>query len=294
GIIRGIWYGIFHSISAFCNAGFDIIGDGKSMFSFRNDPIVLLTLAALIVIGGLGFIVWNDIIKKKSWKKLSVYSKIVLLSTAILILLGAVVYFIFEYKNPETMGNDTIMQRILSSLFQSVTTRTAGFDTLGQNSLTDLSKLWGIVLMMVGGASGSTAGGVKIGTVVLVLITLHAVLGARPDVVILNRSIKHRAILHAMSILVLWLIFVIAGSVFVSLADNQPVLNSMYEVASAYSTVGLSVGVSESASVFTKILMIIYMFFGRVGIMTISVIFISGAGNNNTGIKYPESDFFVG
>ena len=294
GIIKGIWYGIFHSVSAFCNAGFDVIGDGKSMFSFRNDPIVLLTLAALIIIGGLGFIVWNDIIKKKSWKKLGVYSKIVILSTVMLILLGGAVYFILEYQNPETMGSDTTAQRILSSFFQSVTTRTAGFDALKQDSLTDLSKLWGIVLMMIGGASGSTAGGVKIGTIMLVLITLHTVLRAKPDVVILNRSIKHRAILHAMSILVLWLILVVLGSALVSIADNQPVLNSMYEVASAYSTVGLSVGVTETASVFTKILLIIYMFFGRIGIMTISVIFISGAGNNNTGIKYPESDFFIG
>ena len=210
-----------------------------------------------------------------------------------MILLGAAVYFILEYQNPKTMGSYTTAQRILSSLFQSVTTRTAGFDALMQDSLTDLSKLWGIVLMMIGGASGSTAGGVKIGTIVLVLITLWTVLRAKPDVIILNRSIKHRAILHAMSILVLWLILVVLGSALVSLADNQPVLNSMYEVASAYSTVGLSVGVSETASVFTQILLIIYMFFGRVGIMTISVIFISGA-NNNTGIKYPESDFFVG
>lgn len=294
GIIRGIWYGIFHSVSAFCNAGFDVIGDGQSMFSFRNDPFVLLTLAALIIIGGLGFIVWNDIIKKKSWKKLSVYSKVVLLSTIALIVIGGAVYFALEYQNPATLGNDTAAQKVLAAFFQSVTTRTAGFDALKQNDLTDVSKMWGTVLMMIGGASGSTAGGVKIGTIVLVLITLHTVLRAKHDVVILYRSIKYRTILHAMSILVLWLILVVSGSALVSLADNQPVINSIYEVASAYSTVGLSVGVSETASVFTKILLIIYMFFGRIGIMTISVIFISGAGNNNTGIKYPESDFFIG
>ncbi len=293
GILKGIWYGIFHSVSAFCNAGFDLIGDGKSMFSYRYDGVVLVTLALLIIIGGLGFIVWEDILTKKSLKKLGMYSKVVLVTTIILIVLGTVVYFASEYNNQDTIAKDTTGQKILASFFQSVTTRTAGFDAVIQSNLTELSKAWGVVLMMIGGASGSTAGGVKVGTVALVVMSVVSVLKSRHDVVISKRRISNSIILHAMSILVLWLMLVCVGTALVSVADNCTMIDAMYEVASAYSTVGLSVGISESASLFTKILLIIYMFFGRVGIMTISVMFMTRSRNMNE-IRYPDGKFIVG
>lgn len=293
GFIKGIWYSVFHSVSAFCNAGFDIIGDGTSVLAYKHDLPVLLTLALLVIIGGLGFIVWEDILNKKSLKKLSMYSKLVLLTDAILLAAGTVIYMALEYNNPSTIGNDSLAQKLLSAFFQSVTTRTAGFDSLMQNNLTELSKVWGIVLMMIGGASGSTAGGVKVGTFALVLMTLYSVLRARPDVVIFGRRVGHRIILHAMSLFVLWLILTAAGAMLIAFIDNQTMLNSMYETASAYSTVGLTVGISEKSSLFTKILLIIYMFFGRVGIMTISVIFMSHSGKSKD-IKYPEGNFIVG
>lgn len=293
GIIKGAWFSIFHSVSAFCNAGFDIIGDGKSVFSYRFDPLVLITLALLIIIGGLGFIVWEDIINKKSLKKLSVYSKLVLLSTVVCIIIGAAVYMLFEYNNPATIGADSFKEKILMTFFQSVTTRTAGFDAIKQNALTPLSKVWGIVLMMIGGASGSTAGGVKIGTFALVLMTIYAVLRGKSDVVIFGRRIGHSTILHAMSLLMLWFLLTITGSMLISFADGHSVLYSMYETASAYSTVGLSVGVSENASAFTQILLIIYMFLGRVGIMTISVLFMIHSGREQD-IRYPEGKFIIG
>ncbi len=293
GFFKGIWYSIFHSVSAFCNAGFDIIGDGKSMLSYRGDPLVLITLAMLIIIGGLGFIVWGDIINKKSFRKLGVYSKIVLITTAVLLVSGTAVYFALEYNNPATMGADGFWQKLLSSFFQSVTTRTAGFDSVMQDNLTDISKVWGMVLMMIGGASGSTAGGVKTGTAALVMLSLYAVLRAKPDVVIFGKRIGHRTILHAMSLIVLWFILVLAGSAIVAFADNVPIINSMYEVASAYSTVGLTVGISERASLLTKLLLIVYMFFGRVGIMTISVVFMTHSGKSKN-IRYPKGRFIIG
>lgn len=293
GALKGIWFSIFHSVSAFCNAGFDIIGDGQSVFSYRFDPLVIITLALLIIIGGLGFIVWEDIINKKSFKRLSAYSKIVLVSTVLCIVIGAAVYFLFEYNNPATIGSDSIGEKLLMTFFQSVTTRTAGFDALKQSGLTPLSKVWGILLMMIGGASGSTAGGVKIGTFALVLLTLYAVLRGKTDVVILGRRIGHKAILHAMSLLVLWFLLTLTGAMLIAFADGHSVLYSMYETASAYSTVGLSVGISENASVFTKILLIIYMFLGRVGIMTISVLFMIHSGREKD-IKYPEGRFIIG
>lgn len=293
GALKGIWFSIFHSVSAFCNAGFDIIGDGQSMFSYRFDPLVIITLALLIIIGGLGFIVWEDIINKKSFKRLNAYSKIVLVSTVLCIVIGAALYLLFEYNNPETIGMDSVGEKILMTFFQSVTTRTAGFDALKQSGLTPLSKVWGILLMMIGGASGSTAGGVKIGTFALVLLTLYAVLRGKTDVVILGRRIGHKAILHAMSLLVLWFLLTLTGAMLIAFADGHSVLYSMYETASAYSTVGLSVGISENASVFTKILLIIYMFLGRVGIMTISVLFMIHSGREKD-IKYPEGRFIIG
>ena len=293
GFFKGMWFSIFHSVSAFCNAGFDIIGDGNSMLSYRHDPLVLCTLAVLVAIGGLGFIVWEDIIAKKSWKRLNVYSKVIIFAQIFFIVAGAFVYFILEYGNINTIGAESVGQKILASFFQSVTTRTAGFDALIQNNLTDLSKAWGTVLMMIGGASGSTAGGVKLGTVVLVIMTLISVLRGRSDVVIHGRRIAHTTILHAMALLVLWLVLVVGGSVLISYIDNQDLINSIYEVASAYSTVGLSVGVSGSASTFTKILLIVYMFFGRVGIMTISVVFMTRIRKTND-IRYPECNFIVG
>ncbi len=293
GIANGVWQSVFHSVSAFCNAGFDIIGDGLSMLSYRHDPLVLITLALLIITGGLGFVVWEDIIRKKSLKHLGMYSKLVLITTAVLIVSGTAIYFIFERNNPLTIGNESVFQKILASFFQSVTTRTAGFDAVWQNNLTETSKVWGIVLMMIGGASGSTAGGVKTGTFALVVLTLYSVMRSRPDVVIFGRRVGHSTILHAMSLLVLWLILTVAGAVLISLFDAQPILNAFYETASAYSTVGLTVGVTETSSVFTKVLLIIYMFFGRVGIMTISVIFMERSGKSKD-IKYPEGTFIVG
>lgn len=293
GLLRGIWYSIFHSVSAFCNAGFDIIGDGQSVVSYSRDPLVLLTLAFLVIIGGLGFIVWEDILKKKSFRKLSMYSKTVMLATVFLLVIGTVLYFVMEYDNPLTMGDEELGYKLLTSFFQSVTTRTAGFASVSQNDFTDLSKVWGIVLMMIGGASGSTAGGVKVGTVALIFLALKSVLRSKSDVVAYGKRIGHSIILHAMSLLIMWFILTLAGSMLVAAADSQPIINSAYEVASAYSTVGLSVGICDTASVFTKILLIIYMFFGRVGIMTISVMFMTRSGKSET-VKYPEGNFIVG
>lgn len=293
GTAKGCWFGLFHSVSAFCNAGFDIIGDGQSVISYRNDPLVLITLALLIITGGLGFIVWEDIIRKKTFKKLTMYSKLVLISSGLCIVTGTAVYLLFEYNNPDSIGSDGFLGKVMLSFFQSVTTRTAGFDAIGQTSLTPLSKIWGIVLMMIGGASGSTAGGVKVGTFALVILTLFSVLRSKPDVVVFGRRIGHSVILHAMSLLMLWLVLTLAGSMLIAFADGSSVLNSMYETASAYSTVGLTVGISENASVFTKILLIIYMFLGRVGIMTISVLFMMRSGKERV-VRYPEGRFIIG
>lgn len=291
GILKGIWFGIFHSVSAFCNAGFDLVGD--SMLSYRTDPVMLIALAVLIVIGGLGFIVWEELIKKRGFRRLSVYSKITITASAALIVIGTIMFFLFEYSNPGTAAGYTLPQKILSAFFQSVTTRTAGFDAIGQNNLTEQSKLTAIILMMIGGASGSTAGGIKVVTAVIVVCSLWSVLRARSEAVILGRRITYPTIIHAMTIMTLWLLLTAAGAAAISASDGVSLINSFYETASAYSTVGLSVGITETASVFTKILFIVYMFFGRVGIMTISVVFMARSGRAGV-VRYPDGDFFIG
>lgn len=291
GVFKGIWFGVFHSVSAFCNAGFDLVGD--SMLSYKTDPVMLITLAVLIVVGGLGFIVWEELIRKRGFGKMSVYSKITITASAALIVIGTIIFFVFEHANPETIGNYTLTQKILASFFQSVTTRTAGFDAIGQNNLTEQSKLWSMILMMIGGASGSTAGGIKVGTAVIVICSLWSVLRARSEVVILGRRITYPTIIHAMTIMTLWLLLTAAGAAAIAASDGVSIINSLYETASAYSTVGLSVGITETASAFTKILFIVYMFFGRVGIMTISVMFMARSGRSEV-IRYPDGDFFIG
>ena len=289
---KGIWMALFHSVSAFCNAGFDLLGKTDHLYpsltSYVGNPLVNLTIMGLIVIGGIGFLTWDDIYTKKyHFRQYCMQSKVILLTSLFLIFVPAAFFFFRDFAGMP------VKERTLCALFQSVTTRTAGFDALIQNNLTDLSKAWGTVLMMIGGASGSTAGGVKLGTAVLVIMTLISVLRGKSDVVIHGRRVAHTTILHAMALLVLWLMLVVGGSVLISYIDNQDLINSIYEAASAYSTVGLSVGVSGSASTFTKILLIVYMFFGRVGIMTISVVFMTRIRKTND-IRYPECSFIVG
>ena len=289
---KGVWMALFHSVSAFCNAGFDLLGKTDHLYpsltSYVGNPLVNLTIMGLIVTGGIGFLTWDDIYTKKyHFRQYCMQSKVILITSLFLIFVPAAFFFFRDFAGMP------VKERTLCALFQSVTTRTAGFDALIQNNLTDLSKAWGTVLMMIGGASGSTAGGVKLGTAVLVIMTLISVLRGKSDVVIHGRRVAHTTILHAMALLVLWLMLVVGGSVLISYIDNQDLINSIYEAASAYSTVGLSVGVSGSASTFTKILLIVYMFFGRVGIMTISVVFMTRIRKTND-IRYPECSFIVG
>jgi trk system potassium uptake protein TrkH len=293
GILRGLWYSVFHSVSAFCNAGFDVLGNGDSMMTYQSDPLVMLTLGMLVIIGGLGFVVWEDTLRAKKPKNLSLYSKLVFIITAILFVCGAIGFFAFEKSNPATIGNQSLPHKILSAIFQSITTRTAGFDSIGQANMTQESKLLSIVLMMIGGASGSTAGGVKIITVATALMTLGAVLSSKNDVIIFGRKISQRNCMYALTLVFLWMLLILIGGIIIGTVDKLPIIDVFYETASAYGTVGLTDGVTAAASLPTKILLMIYMFFGRVGIMTISVTFTMRS-RNTAKIDYPEGHVLIG
>ncbi len=291
--LRGIWMGIFHSVSAFCNAGFDIIGS-TSVMPYSNNPIVLLTLAALVVIGGLGFFVWEDLIRLfRRKKRLTVYTKIVLVSTGILLAGGTVCFLITEYANPETLGGMSAPYKLLHAFFQSVTTRTAGFDAVGQEKLTDTSKMLSIILMLIGGSGGSTAGGIKTVTVSVLFLSVIAAFRGKRELVIFGRRISDTNISNAVAVAVMGVSIALISGMLISFINGIPMLDSLYEAASAYGTVGLTSGVTGAANTVSKVILIICMFAGKVGVTTISVAFMVNR-SSNSNIRYPSENIMIG
>ncbi len=292
GWAKGVWFSIFHSVSAMCNAGFDLMGavsEGAGMTVFAGNTAVLVPLSCLIIFGGLGFTVWNDIWHRiTKGGRLSVYTRLVLFVTAVLLVGGTIVLYLTEYRNPETYGGSW-----LGAFFQSVTARTAGFDAAGQASLTDASKAFMVALMLVGGSAGSTAGGIKTVTAAVFVLSAAAVLRGKSEVNVFSRRISAANIRYASAAVGIAVTLVFFAGVLTSAVDSVPFIDALYEFASAYATVGLSVGVTASGGVLTRILLMIFMFFGRVGIMTIGVSFMTRL-HVDSRVKYPEADILMG
>ena len=296
GFACALRWGIFHSISAFCNAGFDIFGSmkpGSSLLLFQNDPVVLLTLGTLVVLGGLGFLVWQDIAEKRSWKKLTVYSRLVLLATAILIVSGWALICILEWNNPETLGNLSVGSKLLGGLFQSITLRTAGFDAINQAGLTQGGKAVSMVLMLIGGSSGSTAGGLKTVTFLVVLLFIWARARGRSNVSVFCRTIPQEQALNAMTISLIMVLLSVLGGIFVCATSPVSFTDGLFESISALATVGLTAGATGLLSVPAKILIIIFMYFGRVGVLTISLGFLMG-NQAVERFRYAETSLLIG
>lgn len=296
GFVRALRWGVFHSISAFCNAGFDIFGSmkpGSSLLLFQNDPVVLLTLGALVVLGGLGFLVWQDIAEKRSWKKLSVYSRLVLLATASLIGTGWFFICLLEWNNPKTLGNLSVGSKLLGGLFQSITLRTAGFDAINQAGLTQGGKAVSMVLMLIGGSSGSTAGGLKTVTFLVVLLFIWARARGRSNVSAFCRTIPQEQALNAMTISLMMVLLSVLGGIFVCATSPVSFTDGLFEAISALATVGLTAGATGLLSVPAKILIIIFMYFGRVGVLTISLGFLMG-NQAVERFRYAETSLLIG
>jgi len=290
-----IW-GVFHSISAFCNAGFDILGSvnpGASMITFHDDPVVLITLMALVVIGGLGFFVWDEMARLHSFKKFSVYTKLVLITTAVLIVGGAALILLLEWNNPATLGTMPWGQKVLNSFFQSVTLRTAGFASVDQGLLTDSGKAVSIVLMLIGGSSGSTAGGLKTVTFVVLLLFLWARARGRSTVQVFHRTIPGGKVMDAMTIAGIVVVLAFAGATVICATSPISFTDSLYEAVSALATVGLTTGVTASLSVPAQFLIIVFMYFGRVGILTISLGFLMG-DQAEERFRYAYTNLLIG
>lgn len=296
GFQKALKWGVFHAISAFCNAGFDIFGcitPGASLMEFQSDPVVLLTLGTLVVVGGLGFLVWQEVAEKRRFRDYSVYCRLVLLTSGVLILLGAILICVLEWNNPATLGAMEIDDKLLNGLFQSITLRTAGFASIDQAMLTDGGKAVSMVLMLIGGSSGSTAGGLKTVTFIVLVLFMATRARGRETVCIYKRTIPQHQVLDAMTIAFIMIALSMFGAVFICATSPVVFTDALYEAISALATVGLTAGVTGSLSLPAKLLIIVYMYFGRVGVLTISMGFLSG-DRAEERFRYAETSLLIG
>ena len=296
GAATAAWWGIFHSVSAFCNAGFDIFGSitpGASLITFQNDPVVCITLMLLISVGGLGFFVWEEVIRIRSFKKFSVYTKLVLLASAVLTVGGAGMILLLEWNNPDTLGSMSVPGKILNGFFQSVTLRTAGFASVDQALLTDAGKGVSMILMLIGGSSGSTAGGVKTVTMVVLVLFIWARCRGKKTVTIFRKSIAEDKATDAAAIVFIVASLAIFGAIFVSATSPVNFTDSLYETVSALATVGLTAGATGNLSAAAQTLILIYMYFGRVGVLTLSLGFLMG-NKADERFRYAYTNLLIG
>ena len=295
GLRKALHWGVFHSISAFCNAGFDIMGcfdPGTSVMGYNTDYVVCLTLMALVVLGGLGFFVWEEVVRVRCFKKLSVYTKLVLIITLSLLLFGTVSFAILEWDNPATLGGMSWHHKLLNAAFQSVTVRTAGFIAVDQAALTEASKAVSTVLMLIGGSSGSTAGGMKTVTILVMILFLAARARGRETVTVFKKTIPNSQILDALTIASVMIGLAVFGGVFISATSGFSFTDALYESASAIATVGLSAAGTANMSVLSQYLIIIYMYFGRVGVLTIALGFLHDKKAER--YRYAETKLMIG
>lgn len=296
GFATALKWGVFHSVSAFCNAGFDILGcitPGASLMEFQSDPVLLLTLGALVVIGGLGFLVWEEIAEKRRFRHFSVYTKLVLLTTLALLVAGWLMTCLLEWNNPGTLGDMPVGDKLLNGLFQSITLRTAGFAAVDQAKLTEAGKAASIVLMLIGGSSGSTAGGLKTVTFIVLMLFIGARARGKSTVTVFKRTIPNGQVLDAMTIAFIMIALAMFGGVFISATSPIAFADALFESVSALATVGVTAGATGDLSIPAQILMIVYMYFGRVGVLTISLGFLMG-DRAEERFRYAETNLLIG
>lgn len=296
GPIEGIGKSIFHSVSAFCNAGFDVFGTNADKFTsltkFHSDFLIILTTSVLIILGGLGFIVWDDIVKNRKFSRLTLHTKIVLIMTAILIVSGMILFIIFEKDN--TMKDFPFYIKVLNSFFQSVTTRTAGFNAISLNELKPISCFVTIILMFIGAAPGSTGGGIKVTTIFVLITTVVSFLKGHDEVQVFKRRITADIIIKTISIFILSLTLIMITTIVLLINNEGSLLQTLFEAASALGTVGLSMGITPGLGDISKYQLIFTMLLGRVGIITAFAAFTAKQGKDNITYRYPEGKITVG
>lgn len=288
---KGIWMSVFHSISAFCNAGFDILGTDSSMFPsltrYSGNILINLVIMLLIITGGIGFLTWDDIYTNKlNFKRYRMQSKIILMTTACLILFPTVFFYICD------LTNLPMEKRLLAAAFQSVTTRTAGFNTINISEMSEASKAVMILLMLIGGSPGSTAGGMKTTTFSVLILNAIATFRSQENAGAFGRRLEYHVIKNAATIAMLYFALFFGGGIAISVYEGLPLLNCLYEAASAVGTVGLTLGITPELHVFSQVVLIILMYLGRVGGLTL--IYAVFSGRNKGNAKLPLEKITVG
>ncbi|MDY5439245.1 MAG: TrkH family potassium uptake protein [Eubacteriales bacterium] len=304
GVGEGIFKAIFMSVSAFCNAGFDVLGANYGAFSslahYQNNPLVLLTLGMLIIMGGLGFAVITDIISRKKSNRLRAHTKAVLLMTSILIVLGTVMFLGFEYNNPKTIGNMSFGNKLLNALFQAITPRTAGFQVLNQADLTVSGATLTMVLMFIGASPASTGGGIKTTTFLIMIAYLWSNLRGEKDLVLNKKQITTAQLKKSVAIITTAVLVIVGSVMVISIAEGVNGNNYagfegiLFESISAFATVGLSMGITPTLSVVSKLMLCLVMLIGRTGPITMGFALVKKVNKTQVNIKYPNSDIMVG
>lgn len=298
---RGIWISVFTAVSAFCNAGLDIIGT-NSLCSYAVNPMINFVTCTLVVTGGIGFIVWWDILntaKKvrrqglRAFRCLSLHTKIALSATVILVFGGWALYFIFEYNNPLTIGNMNLGNKLMVSFFQSVTTRAAGFVTIPQENLTNASVIVSLPLMFIGGSPSGTAGGIKTVTAAVVIASVLSTIGNRKVVVLFGRTITKQAVRRGISVIAVSFVTLTVSMLLLAAVSEADFLSVMYEAAGSATTVGFSRGLTSQLDLWGKLIIIVTMYFGRIGPISLAVAFRMKKEKQNI-ITYPAEDVSVG
>jgi trk system potassium uptake protein TrkH len=294
GFVKGIYFGTFHAVSAFCNAGFDLIGGYRNLTPFVGDAVLNLSIMTLIIIGGLGFAVNLDIFKNRRWKRLSLHSKLVVAITLFLIVAGFIFFYGVEYNNPMTLGALSPTEKILAAFFQSVTCRTAGFYTIPTGELTDASKLMSIILMFIGASPASTGSGVKTTTFAILIIAVLSVIRGREDIQLFKRRIPNHLVFRALAIVIISICIILAVTMVLSLRENFKYIDLQFEAVSAFAPVGLSTGITPYLSSIGKAFIIVTMFIGRLGPLTMAFALARKHKGGKSGIRYPEDKVLVG
>lgn len=293
GIAKGAYYSAFHSISAFCNAGFDLIGNFRSLTPYYNNTVIILTIGSLIAVGGLGFTVWAEIYNNKGVKRLSLHSKVVILITLSLIFGGMILMFLFEFNNPGTMKGMNLKDKLLSSWFASVSPRTAGYNSISTSDMSMAGRFLTTILMFIGGSPGSTAGGIKTTAVGILLYTIISVIRGKNDTEIFKKRLSKDLVQRAFVVAILGFSLVIAVTMVLSITEVGASFEYLlYEATSAFGTVGLTLGLTPHLSFIGKVIIAFTMYLGRVGPLTVIIALANNKKNNS--IKYPEDKILVG
>lgn len=297
GLAKGIYYSIFHAVSAFCNAGFDLMGGYSSVTGYSGNALIILTLSALIIIGGLGFYVWDDLYNYKINRRLSLQTKVVISMSLFLIVFGFVMFFIFEYANPATLKDMSMKDKLLSAFFASVSPRTAGFNSIDLAGMSMASVLLTIILMFIGGSPGSTAGGIKTSTAGVLLLTVMSVIKGREDTEVFKKKISKETVYKAFAVVVIALGLVFIVTVLLTITESGagvPFEQYLFEATSAFGTVGLTMGLTQKLTSIGKMIVALTMYAGRIGPLTLLVAIAIRSDNKANSIKYPEGKILVG